>query len=139
MYKETYNEITSRLPLRQLDDEGVRKSQYTYPKSTKRDDIIDWIIKTQFIDYYVIKLIGNEDTSVDDVIQDIYLSVCELTQEEWDKLTRQGYASIRAYISGMIYRQICSATSPSFYKYRRYNQNRCSIEDYPKILEENED
>lgn len=129
MFKETYEEITSRLPLKMFDKKEVYESQYTFPKSTKKEDILDWLIKNQFIDFYVIKLIGNDDTSVDDVIQDIYLSVCEMKQEDWDKLTKQGYGAIRAYISGMVYRQVCSSTSPSYYKYRRYNQNRISLED----------
>ena len=129
MYKDTYNEITSRLPLKERAQEEVYRCQYIFPKSTKRDDILEWIVNTQFIDFYVIKLIGNDDTSVDDVIQDVYLTVCEMTQEDWDRLTKQGFGAIRAYLSGMIYRQVLSSTSPSYYKYRRYNQNRTSLED----------
>lgn len=139
MNKEVYDSITARLPLRKLDHMGCVEELYTYPKSTKRDDIIEWLIHTQFIDYYIIKLIGNDDTSVDDVIQDIYLDILEMKQEDWDKLTRQGFAAIRAYISGMIYRQVRSSTSPTYYKYRRYNQNRSSIEDQYKLTDNYED
>lgn len=130
MNNEVYESITSRLPLKKFTKQQVNQELYVYPKSTKRDDIIDWLTKTQFVDCYTIKLIGNDDTSVDDVIQDIYLDILEMSQEDWDKLTRQGYGAIRAYISGMIHRQVCSSTSPTYYKYRRYNQNRSSIEDY---------
>ena len=129
MFKDTYDEITARLPLKSRTYEEVMVNEYTYPESTSRDDILKWIINTQFVDFYVIKLIGNDDTSVDDVIQDIYLSICEMSQKDWDRLTRQGYGAIRAYLAGMICRQVRSSTSPSFYKYRRYNQNRVSIED----------
>lgn len=139
MNKEVYDSITARLPLRKLDHMGCVEELYTYPKSFKRDDIIEWLIHTQFVDYYIIKLIGNDDTSVDDVIQDIYLDILEMKQEDWDRLTRQGFAAIRAYISGMIYRQICSSTSPTYYKYRRYNQNRSCIEDQYKLTDDYED
>lgn len=129
MFKDEYEAITSRLPLRKLTRSECCKEEYTYPKSRKRDDIIEWLVHTQFVDNYVIKLIGSDDTSVDDVIQDIYLDILEMPQEGWDRLTNQGYGAIRAYVSGMIYRQIVSANSPSYYKYRRYNQNRCGLED----------
>lgn len=134
MNKEVYNSITSRLPLKKRTELDVKAAKFTYPKSTKRDDIIDWIIKTQFVDYYTIQLIGNDDDSVDDVIQDIYLEILEKTQADWDRLTCQGFAAIRAYISGMIYRQVKSSNSSTFYKYRRYNQNRTSIEDVPATM-----
>ena len=129
MNKEVYNSITSRLPLKRRTHLETKQAKFNYPKSSKRDDIIDWIIQTQFVDYYTIQLIGNDDTSVDDVIQDIYLDLLEKSQEDWDKLTCQGYAAVRAYISGMIYRQIVSTNSPSYYKYRRYNKNKLSMED----------
>ena len=87
------------------------------------------------MDYYTIQLIGDDDTSVDDVIQDIYLELLEKSQEDWDKLTCQGYAAVRAYISGMIYRQIVSTNSPSYYKYRRYNQHKLSMEDITSASE----
>ena len=129
MNKEVYNSITSRLPLKKRTHLETQQAKFNYPKSSKRDDIIDWIIQTQFVDYYTIQLIGDDDTSVDDVIQDIYLELLEKSQEDWDKLTCQGYAAVRAYISGMIYRQIVSTNSPSYYKYRRYNQHKLSMED----------
>lgn len=139
MNSEVYESITARLPLRKLTKQECDRELYTYPKSTKRDDIITWLIHTQFVDNYIIKLIGNDDTSVDDVIQDIYLDILEMKQEDWDRLTRQGYAAIRAYVSGMIHRQICSSTSPTYYKYRRYNQNRSSIDDQYKLTDDYED
>lgn len=138
MNKEVYESITSRLPLRKFSHQEIIQEEYTYPKSNNRDDIIDWIVHTQFVDNYVIKLIGDDDTSVDDVIQDIYLDLLEMSQKDWDRLTRQGYAAIRAYISGMICRQVRSSSSPTYYKYRRYNQNRSSIEDIRKINEGDE-
>lgn len=137
MNKETYKRITSRLPLPPRTHIDANQSKFIYPKSPKKEDIIDWIIKTQFVDYYVINLIGEDDTSVDDVIQDIYLDLLEKSQEDWDRLTCQGYAVVRAYIAGVVYRQIRSSNSPSYYKYRRYNQNRTPIEDIAPSLELN--
>ena len=134
MNKEVYNSITSRLPLKKRTELDVKAAKFTYPKSSKRDDIIDWIIKTQFVDYYTIQLIGNDDPSVDDVIQDIYVEILEKSQEDWDKITSQGFAVIRAYLSGMIYRQVKSSHSQSYYKYRRYNQHRTSIEEIPATM-----
>ena len=136
MNKAVYNEVTSRLPLKERDFLETKQAMFVYPHSTSRDDIVQWIIGSQFVDYYVIKLIGNDDTSVDDVIQDIYLSICEMTQEDWDRLSKQGFGAVRAYVAGMVYRQVHSCTSPSYYKYRRYNQNRVSLEDHFKNSED---
>lgn len=127
MKSHIYKQVTERLPLPK-QGLGRRQLKLIYPKSKSRDDIIQWIIDTQFVEHYIIQLVEDNDYSVDDVIQDVYLSLLEKTQEDWDKLTCQGYTAIRAYISGMIYRQIKSANSPSYYQYRRYNSNRTSID-----------
>lgn len=130
MTQQQYKEQTARLPIKQLcTHTQIVENKYKFPKSTKRDDIIEWIMYTNFVDNYTIQLAGDDDTTVDDVIQDIYLTLLEKTQEDWDKLTRQGLSTIRAYISGLIYRQVKSANSPSYYQYRRYNQRRISLDD----------
>lgn len=139
MNNEVYESITSRLPLKKRTRREIDRELFVYPKSTKREDIIDWLIHTQFVDFYSIKLSSNDDTSIDDVIQDVYLDILEMSQEDWDRLTKQGFGAIRAYVSGMIHRQVCSSTSPSYYKYRRYNQHRTSIEDQNKLTDIDED
>ena len=128
MNQSTYKQQTARLPIKQLTTKSqINQAKYIYPKSTKREDIIDWIIQTNFVDNYTIQLADEQDTSIDDVIQDIYVTILEKTQEDWDKLTKQGMTTIRAYISGLIYRQVKSANSPSHSIYRKYNQRRMSL------------
>lgn len=128
MTKEVYNSITSRLPLPNQNELEVEKIRHTFPKTDNRDDIVDWILKTKFIDFYTIKIIGNNDPDVDDVIQDLYLNVLEKSQEDWDRLSCQGFAAICSYLSGMIYRDVKSGNSRSYYKYRNYRRRKAPIE-----------
>lgn len=129
MNNSIYKEITARLPLKRRSQQEVVDTIYSFPASTSRDDIINWLIESQFVERFVIKLVADDDTSVDDVIQDIYLTLLELTQEDWDRLSSQGYSVIKAYVSGMIVRQIKSSSSPTYYKYRRYNQNKVPLDE----------
>lgn len=119
MFRNIYDEKTERLPHRHTTADEVIELIYTYPKSTKREDIIDWLINTCFIENYAIKLSSNDNKYLDDIIQDIYVDILSISQEKWDTITYQGFAAIRAYISGMIHRQIKSVTSPTYYKYKK--------------------
>lgn len=126
MFRTIYDEKTQRLPHKHIGAEEATRLAYTYPKSTKREDIIDWLIDTCFIENYAIKISSNEERDLDDIIQDIYLDILSIPQEKWDMITFQGFAAIRAYLSGMIHRQIRSTTSPTYYRYKK-----------PKLTEKN--
>ena len=90
------------------------------PKSGNREDIINWLLFTDFIPNYVSKL--ERDTyqnDLDDIIQEVWLSICQIPQEKWDYLYDQGWTAIKAFTSGLIYRQIHSQNSPVYTKYKK--------------------
>lgn len=91
------------------------------PKSSDRNDIISWLSYTQLIENYVKKLeYGDIDPeTIQDEIQEIWLSICEIEQNKWDDLYRQGATAIKAYVSGLIYRQIHSNISKIYTKYKK--------------------
>lgn len=92
--------------------------QNSSPKSSNKNDIIDWLLKLQFIQNYVNKLAyGSENTK--DYIQEICLYMCEIDQSKWDDIYKQGKFSIIAYTSGIIYRQLKSKNSPIYAKYKK--------------------
>lgn len=90
------------------------------PKSSKREDIIDFLLQKDFVSNYVNKLEWKDNYDLlPDEIQDIWLSILEIPQERWNDLYEQGTSSIVAFISGMIFRQIKSNTSPIYHRYKK--------------------
>lgn len=100
-------------------------------KSGKRDDIVQWIYDINIVPWYTTYLLKRPLNSCDvqDKIQEIYLEVCNVTQEKWDDLYEQGAYSISAYVSGLIHRQIVSNTSKIYLKYNRYRERFVTMED----------
>lgn len=100
--------------------EYIKKLQ-SKPASSDRTDIINWLNYTGLVDNYIRKL---EFTDVDpeiinDEIQECWLMICEIPQEKWDNLYMQGTTPIKAFISGLIFRQIHSNSSPVYKKYKQ--------------------
>lgn len=106
-YRESYQQIQDILSSR--------------PKSSNRDDILEWLRYTGLVDNYVKKLEYEtiDSETLADEIQEIWLSICEIEQNQWDKLYYQSATSIKAFISGLIYRQIHSETSKIYNKYKK--------------------
>lgn len=106
-YRESYQQIQDILSSR--------------PKSSNRDDILEWLRYTGLVDNYVKKLeYENIDSeTLADEIQDIWLSICEIEQSQWDKLYYQSATAIKAFVSGLIYRQIHSNYSKIYFKYKK--------------------
>lgn len=61
----------------------------TLPKSSDRNDILNFILQTNFVENYVKKLERLEYKTtglIDDEIQEIYLQLCEIPQDTWDTI-----------------------------------------------------
>lgn len=130
MKKELYEANTARLPLRQLGRLQIEKEEFIYPRSKDKKDIIDWFVFNQFIDNYVRKLAYDIDVDiVDDMIQDIYVDLCSWPQSKFDRLTDQGYGALRAYMSGVISRQVHSASSTIYHRYKKHQEKEIRLSD----------
>lgn len=81
-----------------------------------RDEIIQYLIDLQFVDKYTTKLNGYYDP---DFIQEMYLQILEISEAKWELLQQQSNFSPVAFVSGVIYRNIKSANSPLYYKYKK--------------------
>lgn len=101
------------------------------PKSSNRNDILEWLHYIGLVDNYIKKLEYDSvpPETVQDEIQDIWLEICELSQEKWDYLYQQSATAIKAYISGLIYRNIHSCTSKLYNKYKRLDNLCIHISD----------
>lgn len=93
----------------------------TRPKSSNRNDIIEWLMFTGLVDNYIKKLeyADVDSETLQDMIQEVWLFICEIEQTKWDQLYYQGATAIKAYISGLIYRHIHSNTSLIYKKYKK--------------------
>lgn len=92
--------------------------------SSERDVILKWICDIHVVEWYTTKLMQYpiENTEVQDKIQEIYLMLCEIPQEKWDGLYKQGRFAISGYVTGVIHQQIISANSLCYKKYNRYKE-----------------
>lgn len=93
----------------------------TKPKSNDRTDIIEWLHYTGLVDNYIKRLEYKDidEEVLNDEIQEVWLMICEIPQDKWDQLYIQGTTPIKAFIAGLVYRQIHSNTSPVYNKYKK--------------------
>lgn len=97
----------------------------TLPTSSNKNDILNFILQTHFVENYVKKLERTEYKTIgliDDEIQEIYLQLCEIPQETWDTIYNQSPNNILSFVSGIISRQIKSKTSTLYRKLKRYQE-----------------
>lgn len=91
------------------------------PKSNSREDILQYLWDIGLVNNYIKKLEYEtiDEETLQDIIQEIWLMICELPEEKITSLYKnQGKTGLTAYMSGVIYRQIHSKTSPIYKKYK---------------------
>ena len=129
MTRSQYDAISARFPHPHDSFDRRLKYKFTFPKSDNRDEILQYIIDSHFVEGYVLNLVDYNDEDVDDKIQEIYLALSEVPQSRWTDLCNQGYSTIKAFVSGLIYRQIHSGTSTTYFKYGRYHKRFPRLSD----------
>lgn len=104
---------------------------YIKPKSGNRDDIIKWLYDIKIVENKTTSILKKpaDDEDVADLIQELYLILCEITQDKWDELYEQGDYIITAYVSSLIYQQLISDTSDIYYKYSRYKNTQKTMDE----------
>lgn len=91
------------------------------PKSSDRNDILNWLYNTGLVKNYIKRLEYKDidEETLNDEIQEVWLMICEIPQDKWDNLFIQGTTPIKAFISGLIFRQIHSNSSPVYNKLKK--------------------
>lgn len=98
--------------------------------SSNRDEVIKWIYDTHIVEWYSTYLLKKGiDEDLSDKIQEIYLMICEVPQEKWDKLFQQGQYAISAYVTGVVHQQLWSTTSKIYTKYGKYNATQITQDE----------
>lgn len=107
--------------------------------TSNRDDVLNWIYDIHIVEWYSTYLLKKGiDDDLADKIQEIYLMLCEVPQEKWDKLFQQGKFAISSYVTGVVHQQLWSTTSKIYTKYGRYNATQITQDEiFWDIYDEN--
>lgn len=110
-----------------------------------RDKILDELVKSGFIEWYTLQLMSKTsgfivqtDEEYQEYIQEIWLQICEIQEDKLIDLYNEN--KLKAYISGLIHRNVKSNTSPAYTHIRKQNNKyiRKSDDDWEKYSDTND-
>lgn len=110
-----------------------------------RDNILDELVKSGFIEWYTLQLMSKTsgfivqtDEEYQEYIQEIWLQICEIQEDKLIDLYNEN--KLKAYISGLIHRNVKSNTSPAYTHIRKQNNKyiRKSDDDWEKYSDTND-
>ena len=93
-----------------------------------RDIILDYLIKSNFVEAYTKKLVYPSDKAdlEDDFIQEVWLQICEISEKKWEEIMRNNTNTdqmygVRNFVSVVIRNTVVSTTSAAFRKLKKQN------------------
>ena len=110
-----------------------------------RDKILDELVKSGFIEWYTLQLMSKTsgfivqtDEEYQEYIQEIWLQICEIQEDKLIDLYTEN--KLKAYVSGLIHRNVKSNTSPAYTHIRKQNNKyiRKSDDDWEKYSDTND-
>ena len=110
-----------------------------------REKILDELVKSCFIEWYTLQLMSKTsgfivqtDEEYQEYIQEIWLQICEIQEDKLIDLYNEN--KLKAYISGLIHRNVKSNTSPAYTHIRKQNNKyiRKSDDDWEKYSDTND-
>lgn len=110
-----------------------------------KDKILNELVKSCFIEWYTLQLMSKTsgfimqtDEEYQEYIQEIWLQICEIQEDKLIDLYTEN--KLKAYISGLIHRNVKSNTSPAYTHIRKQNNKyiRKSDEDWEKYSDTND-
>lgn len=110
-----------------------------------RDKILDELVKSGFIEWYTLQLMSKTsgfivqtDEEYQEYIQEIWLQICEIQEDKLIDLYNEN--KLKAYVSGLIHRNVKSNTSPAYTHIRKQNNKyiRKSDDDWEKYSDTND-
>ena len=110
-----------------------------------KDKILDELVKSGFIEWYTLQLMSKTsgfimqtDEEYQEYIQEIWLQICEIQEDKLIDLYNDN--KLKAYVSGLIHRNVKSNTSPAYTHIRKQNNKyiRKSDDDWEKYSDTND-
>ena len=93
-----------------------------------RDIILDYLIKSNFVESYTKKLVYPSDKAdlQNDFLQEVWLQICEIPEKKWEEITRNNtnpdqMYGVRNFVSVVIRNTVVSTTSAAFRKLKKQN------------------
>lgn len=93
-----------------------------------RDIILDYLIKSNFVEAYTKKLVYPSDKAdlEDDFIQEVWLQICEIPEKKWKEIMKNNTNSdrmygVRNFVSVVIRNTVVSTTSSAYRKLKKQN------------------
>lgn len=93
-----------------------------------RNELLKYVYDIGLVQGYCRKLANSSDWNIiEDIVQEIWLQICEVPEDKWAKLLGQGtkndsFKAVRGYISGLIYRNVKSENSRVFNKLKKHQK-----------------
>ena len=91
-----------------------------------RDVILDYLIKSNFVESYTKKLVYPSDKAdlQDDFLQEVWLQICEIPEKKWKEIMKNNTNSdqmygVRNFVSVVIRNTVVSVTSSAFRKLKK--------------------
>ena len=91
-----------------------------------RDEILDYLIKSKFVESYTKKLVypSDKDNLQDDYISEVWLQLCEIKDEKWQEIMNNNKNSdpmygVRNFVSVIIKNTVRSVTSSAYRKLKK--------------------
>lgn len=104
-----------------------------------REYVLDYLIKSKFIENYTKKLIfpSDIDNYYDDFVQEVWLAICEVGEDKWLELynkrpNHDEFYDIRNWISVLIRNTVRSTTSTAYRKLKKQSTitQQCNEEEW---------
>ena len=91
-----------------------------------RDNILDYLIKSNFVTSYTKKLVfpSDKESLQDDYISEVWLQLCEVPESKWQEIMNNNTNSdsmygVRNFVSVIIRNTIRSTTSSAYRKLKK--------------------
>ena len=110
-----------------------------------KEKILNELVKSCFIEWYTLQLMSKTsgfimqtDEEYQEYIQEIWLQICEIQEDKLIDLYNEN--KLKAYVSGLIHRNVKSNTSPAYTHIRKQNNKyiRKSDDDWEKYSDTND-
>lgn len=94
----------------------------------EKNELLNEIYNLKLVENYIKKLaFSNDYEQIEDITQEIWLQICEVSADKWEELLSQGsktdkYKAVRGYISGLVHRNIRSTNSKVYYKLKKHTE-----------------
>ena len=101
-----------------------------------RDEILDYLIKSKFVESYTKKLVypSDKDNLQDDYISEVWLQLCEVSESKWQEIMNNNKNSdpmygVRNFVSVIIRNTVRSTTSSAYRKLKKQSTVAQNLSD----------